>query len=210
MTSFNNNIFDEKYYEDGLKNNISCYENYRWMEFETINAIKSIIEFSKIEKGDFVLDYGCAKGFYVYAFIKCGINAYGYDISEYAVKNCKPEISSFITTDDAILYEKFDYILFKDVLEHLSKKELNKLLYKIKKVTKKIIVIVPLGDGKKYLYDNDNKDITHKIKEDYNWWRKNLCKNFKIINETYHLKNIKEKQYHYNKFSTGFFLCEVK
>ena len=43
------------------------------------------------KKGSRVLDVGCAKGFLVKDFLDLGIDAYGLDISEYALKNCEEE-----------------------------------------------------------------------------------------------------------------------
>ena len=80
-----NNIFDEKYFEDGVRNRVSAYENYRWMPERTIREASSIINAIKF---DTVLDYGCAKGFMVYAMRLLGKDAYGVDISEYAIENC--------------------------------------------------------------------------------------------------------------------------
>ena len=57
------NVFDEKYYEDGIANHVSGYENYRWMPERTIREATSIISNVNF---DTVLDFGCAKGFMVY------------------------------------------------------------------------------------------------------------------------------------------------
>lgn len=53
---------------------------------------KDIIEHFGLRKGDRVLDIGCAKGFLVKDLMELGIDAYGIDISEYALKNCEPEV----------------------------------------------------------------------------------------------------------------------
>ena len=45
-----------------------------------------------LKKGDRVLDIGCAKGFLVKDLLSIGIEAYGIDVSEYALKNCEPEV----------------------------------------------------------------------------------------------------------------------
>ena len=51
---------------------------------------KDIIEHFKLNKGDRVLDIGCAKGFLVKDLLDLGIDAYGVDVSEYALQNCMP------------------------------------------------------------------------------------------------------------------------
>ena len=52
---------------------------------------KDIIDHFKLNKGDRVLDIGCAKGFLVKDLLDLGIDAYGVDVSEYALQNCMPE-----------------------------------------------------------------------------------------------------------------------
>ena len=75
------NLFDEKYYEDGINNHISGYENYHWMPERTIREATSLINNLNF---DTVLDFGCAKGFMVYAMSLLGKQSYGVDISDYA------------------------------------------------------------------------------------------------------------------------------
>ena len=49
---------------------------------------------SDFKPGDRVLDVGCAKGFLVHDLMKVcpGLEAFGVDISEYALMNCLPEV----------------------------------------------------------------------------------------------------------------------
>lgn len=208
MTS--HNLFNKDYYEDGIQKNISLYENYRWLENETLKCIKSIINFADLKPVSLILDYGCAKGFYVHAFRLNGFDAYGFDISEYAITNCKPEVSDYLSTNINNLPKKYDFVLSKDVLEHINKNDLDNILKKIKEISDKCLLIIPLGDGNKYYFNDDNKDITHVIKEDIKWWTKELSKYFHIIKTTNCLSGIKEKQYNVDKNSTGFFLCISK
>jgi SAM-dependent methyltransferase len=51
-----------------------------------------IIEHFGLQPGDRVLDVGCAKGFLVKDLLAAGIDAYGVDVSEYALMNCEPEV----------------------------------------------------------------------------------------------------------------------
>jgi ubiquinone/menaquinone biosynthesis C-methylase UbiE len=48
----------------------------------------------KLKPGDRVLDVGCAKGFLVKDLMKVcpGLEAFGIDISEYALMHCEPEV----------------------------------------------------------------------------------------------------------------------
>ena len=53
---------------------------------------KDLIEYFGLVGGDRTLDVGCAKGFLVKELMDLGIDAYGIDISEYAVRNCHPDV----------------------------------------------------------------------------------------------------------------------
>ena len=53
---------------------------------------KDIVNHFNLKPGDRVLDIGCAKGFLVKDLLEIGIDAYGIDVSEYALKNCEPEV----------------------------------------------------------------------------------------------------------------------
>lgn len=59
----------------------------RWQQ-----VAKDIVEHFKLRQGDRVLDIGCAKGFLVKDLLAIGIDAYGVDISSYALMNCEPEV----------------------------------------------------------------------------------------------------------------------
>ena len=78
-----------KEYFDGTRN---CgyggyYYDGRWK-----TVARDIINFFKLKKNDKVLDVGCAKGFLVKDLLDQGIDAYGIDVSNYAIKNCHPQV----------------------------------------------------------------------------------------------------------------------
>ena len=53
---------------------------------------KDIIDHFGLKPGDRVLDVGCAKGFLVKDLLALGIDAYGVDVSRYALMHCEPEV----------------------------------------------------------------------------------------------------------------------
>ena len=59
--------YDEDYFERGLSSGKSGYDNYRWLPELTIKFAYKIIKELNLREGDRVLDYGCAKGFFVKA-----------------------------------------------------------------------------------------------------------------------------------------------
>jgi SAM-dependent methyltransferase len=67
------------------------YGGYRY-DGRWLPVAQDIIHHFNLKPGDKVLDVGCAKGFLVKDFLSFGIDAYGVDVSEYALLNCEPEI----------------------------------------------------------------------------------------------------------------------
>ena len=186
------NVFDEKYFEDGVRHRVSAYENYRWMPERTIREASSIINNIKF---DTVLDYGCAKGFMVHALRLLGKEAYGVDVSEYAVENCHPKVKEYLqvieTTEQ--LSGGWDLIIAKDVLEHIPKEEIPSVLTALRRRCKTIFVAVPLGDGKRYRIREYEMDVTQVVREPEDWWLTAIVDaGFKIKYFDYEFGHLKE------------------
>lgn len=67
------------------------YGGYRY-DGRWKTVAKDMVEHFNLKPGDRVLDIGCAKGFLIKDLMSLGIDAYGIDISEYALANCEPEV----------------------------------------------------------------------------------------------------------------------
>jgi ubiquinone/menaquinone biosynthesis C-methylase UbiE len=95
-----------------------------------------------------VLDVGAAKGFLVKDFmIACpGLEAFGLDVSEYALKHCEPEAVGRLHLGSAVSLpfpdDSFDAVISLNTLHNLKKPELITALREIMRVTK---------DGKAYV-----------------------------------------------------------
>ena len=118
--------YDEKYFENpdtpGYIDEYQ-YENYK-SYFD--NLAKFIVE--KFQPKS-VLDIGCAKGYLVKSFTELGIDAYGIDISTYAINNCLSEVRSKLKQCD-IEREKLpfrddslDVVIMTEIIEHLKEVE---------------------------------------------------------------------------------------
>lgn len=68
------------------------YGGYRY-DGRWIPVAEDMVRHFDLKPGDRVLDVGCAKGFLVKDFMKVcpGLEAFGLDISRYALMNCEPE-----------------------------------------------------------------------------------------------------------------------
>lgn len=200
----NENFYDFDYYENGLDSKKSLYENYRWIPELTIPLAQQFIEVMKMSedfsaiKSPKILDFGCAKGFLVKAFRELGYEAYGIDVSEYAISQAPSDITNFLScikSDSSLQiphWPEFDYILAKDVLEHIEVSNLSNVLIQLRKLSPRLLVVVPLGDGINYFISDYENDPSHVIKEDLPWWENLLLShNFKI-KSTYDVGILKE------------------
>ena len=69
------------------------YGGYRY-DGRWIPVAEDIVKHFKLKPGDRVLDVGAGKGFLVKDLLKVlpGLEAFGLDISEYALMHCEPEV----------------------------------------------------------------------------------------------------------------------
>jgi ubiquinone/menaquinone biosynthesis C-methylase UbiE len=69
------------------------YGGYRY-DGRWIPVARDIVKHFGLKAGDRVLDVGCAKGFLVKDLMQVcpGLEAFGLDISHYALMNCEPEV----------------------------------------------------------------------------------------------------------------------
>ena len=202
------NMFDEKYFEDGVRSRVSAYENFRWMPERTIREASSIINNIQFNN---VLDYGCAKGFMVYAMRLLGKEAYGVDISDYAIKNCHPKVKDFVSVIDEVeqISGGWDLIIAKDVLEHTTKDLVPKVLEAFRLRTKQLLVVVPLGDGKRYRIREYEMDVTHIIREPEEWWLTTIVNaGFKIKFFDYQFHHVKGNWTNSHPHGNAFIVAE--
>lgn len=174
--------FNEDYFENGVEKGISLYENYRWLpqiSLPMANFIKQKYPGKKI------LDYGCAKGFLVHALRLLDVESYGYDTSQYALKNCKPEIKQYLFSKKEQI-PQIHVIIIKDVLEHFTEKQLDGELKWMHNICFQMMVVVPLGENNKYRIPEYGFDKTHILKENEDWWINKFRSNNFIIDEFYY------------------------
>lgn len=158
--------YGESYYMDGINAKLSNYESYTYRPDATISMAAHLRRYLDIKDGERVLDVGCARGFYVHALRLLGVDAFGYDISEWAIQNCHPEVSRFVSNylDGVKVGGFFDVVYSKDCFEHIPPLELSALLGRLLPSTRRMLfVIVPLAssDGGAYVHPKEENDATH-------------------------------------------------
>lgn len=215
-----NEVFDEDYYLRGPQTGKSNYENYSWKGELTLTYATYLRRHLGISPSEKVLDVGCARGFLCRALRMGGVQAFGYDISKWAIENCDPHVRGFVSNELSAEPMSVDWIHMKDVAEHLNEDDLRRLCFTLCRAARKgVFFIVPLVGyfGGKYLYPADNMDSTHVIRFTISEW----LKLFKEVADKveaqhgeqftvmggYHMHGLKQASVDF-PMSTGFFKIE--
>ena len=126
---------------DGDRSN--GYGGYYYNEKFWVNVIPDFINFYNLKDGDKILDIGCGKGFMLYDFKNANskFEVEGIDISDYAIKNAKPEMKKYLKVGDAkkLNYadNTFDLVISITTVHNLDLKECKESLQEIERVSKK-------------------------------------------------------------------------
>jgi len=210
---FEQELYDEDYFENGPSTGKSCYENYRWLPDLTLDMAKSIVNHLNLKNNQSVLDYGCSKGFLVKALRILQIDSYGCDISEYAIENLDSEIKDYcklIKNNNILPFnnKKFDWMISKDVLEHISVDNIDILLSESRSCIDNMFHVIPLGnkDGN-FIIPEYHDDPTHITIHDKNWWVKKFIEHgWELTRFDYSVSGIKQNWCDSYEKGNGFFI----
>lgn len=196
------NEYDADYYLRGKETGKSLYENYRWMPELTIPMVVRMISHCNINVNHSILDFGCARGYIVRAFRELGYDAWGYDISKWAIENADTIAKNHIIVNDSALFaDSFDWVIAKDVLEHVP--QVANTIEELMSVARVgILAIVPLSpsDGANYVVQDYEKDVTHIHRLTLASWLRMFIQPDWSVTATYCLNGIKDN---YKKYKTG-------
>ena len=128
------------------------YGGYKY-DGRWVSVAKRIKKIYKLKKNAKILDIGCAKGFLVKDLIDLGFDAYGLDISEYAIKNSHEDVVGRIHLGNAkklpFADNTFDFVISLNTLHNLEKKDCKVALKEIVRVSKKSFIQVDSYRDKK-------------------------------------------------------------
>ena len=204
------NLYDFDYYERGVETGKSGYSNFRWIPELTIPMCHTMINLLGITDHHTILDFGCAKGYVVKAMRLLHKNAWGVDISEYAISKADAGVKQYLFLNNPELHnsEPYDWVISKDVLEHIPYENLKQVLDNIRSIGKNVFCAVPLGNGTSYNIPAYELDVTHIIREDMNWWCDRFKESgFEVVFKETKIKNLKENYSDY-KNGNGFFILK--
>ena len=115
------------------------YGGYRY-DSRWIPVAQDFVNHFGLKPGDRVLDIGCAKGFLVKDLLSVcpGLEAFGLDISEYALMKCEPEVVGRLHLGDATKLpfpdNSFAAVISLNTVHNLERGELITALKEIERV----------------------------------------------------------------------------
>lgn len=203
--------YDEDYYERGIESGKSCYSNYRWLPDLTIPMAMVLIDALGIRPRQRVLDFGCAKGFTVKALRILRRDAFGIDVSPYAIsqadRDIAPHVSLIDDLDSWSLTRRFDHVIAKDVLEHVRYEVMDDTIQAISRMTDSFMVVVPLGREGRFVIEAYERDVTHIVREDASWWLEQLDRHFADVAWQHHIDGLKDNWHRVNPKGNAVFIA---
>ena len=191
--------FDADYFERGLESGVSCYTDYRWMPEMSLCMAHHLTRRLGLQESDKILDFGCSKGYLVKALRLLGHQAYGCDISEYAIGAGDPAIREHLVviTDpqEPIPFDSaFDWVISKDVFEHMDVESIGLLLQSARRKAVNMMLAIPLGVSPGvFMVPQYHMDKTHIQVQTREWWDSMLNDNgWEILSFSHEFPGMKE------------------
>ena len=129
-------MYGKEYFDGSREYGYGGYKyDGRW-----IAVAKDIIKHFNLHKGQKVLDVGCAKGFLVKDLVDLGIDAFGIDISKYAIENSVKGIKDRLFVGNANKLEfrdsEFDAVISINTIHNLIREECKTAILELQRVCK--------------------------------------------------------------------------
>lgn len=183
--------YDQSYFDGrsvALRHNAGYGQYERWYRFEGVNSTGEI--WKDRAKGFVnhlvlankkVLEIGCAKGFLVKDLRDMGVDAYGLDVSLYALNNAEEEVKPYLYLGDAktdlsqFARNEFDVVLSRWFLECLDPNDIQGVISEMGRIGKNNVhVLDPLVKSEFY-----TQLTIPQWQSNYNWPPKTTIINFR-------------------------------
>lgn len=158
--------YNEHYFNGGWREGGNDYtlENRRRIEGKNPQNIKDVFD------PKCVLDLGCGPGALMFLMKEVGVNCYGIDFSEGAKQSAPKEVADRIHVGSVTDYydfggQKFDLVVCRELLEHLTVLQVRQAIANMCKLTTKYVYATtrfhPSPTGLLDITDDKQTDPTH-------------------------------------------------
>lgn len=121
-----------------------------------------------------VLDIGCGVGHLVYYLRKLGIEAYGIEVSKYALSKANSGIRKYLTNGDILNLpykdKQFDTTVSINVLEHINTNKLSRALNECNRVCRRYIIHKIYTEENSWIKRYHGSDPSHVSVYKRIWW----------------------------------------
>ena len=172
-------VFGKQYFTENV---ISKYSSHRWDQYDPSRQMSRYFALRDevgLSASDRVLDYGCAVGFFLEAFLRQGHEAWGMEESANtllgpyrATSGCGRYglVHHMHSNDSRIITSTWSW-------PRMCWSTYHRLFWvfiwkQLRRLGQRIVVTVPLAayDGGPYLNADDECDVTHIVRKDREWW----------------------------------------
>lgn len=169
--------FDKDYWTTGTK---SGYTVGGYNRTDYINAAKAGFLVGLYGTEGKWLEAGCSFGWVEEQLLNLGVDAYGFDISKYAIKNCPEIVRDRLKCSDGLkpkLYKEsqFDRIVSFETAEHVHITDVDSWIANLVRWLKPggdLFLTICVG------YDNirgiEDNDVSHQTLQPREWWEEKL------------------------------------
>jgi hypothetical protein len=105
------------------------------------------------------------------------------------------------------LSNRFDHIVAKDVMEHVPYEVMDDTVRAIARMTDSFMVVVPLGRDGRFIIEAYERDVTHIIREDAQWWLSVLERHFADVSWQHHIDGLKDNWYRVDPKGNAVFIA---
>jgi len=179
--TFDVGFFDREYFE-GKKGGYRGYRERRvkYVLYKIVNMFRALaIKLSFSPKK--VLDVGCGFGLMVKYLRMMGVEAYGIDVSNYALsradRGAKEYLKKARVDELPFADNSFDLVVTYDVLEHISEIQLAQAVKESMRVSSKYCLHKIFTTENGWIKIFHGLDISHVSVFDKKWWEKFFVKN---------------------------------
>ncbi len=165
--------YDKHYFESGNYKHYTSgwYRFWHWVKFTWVGLQLRALRCNT------VLDFGCADGVSVAAFRRMGLEAWGVDISDYALSRAPAKAAPYLwqggLRGQRFPPKHFDVIVSWDVLEHIAPHDLDDVLRDLKRLGRRGLWGIYVTDewiARLHLRMN-KRHPDHLSEHPAQWWR---------------------------------------